>query len=141
MPQEPKSNPTSSHQDHEDLVREIQSVREDMEKLASRMVELSQTLYQRVRKSPVDDYTSRYVAYANAWTRFGSMVDGGIRRTAGVNRLVAAIHRDRVEAEDAAQRQAQKERARLAREGRRSVTTDTDLISLYGEEMVNHAAR
>ena len=118
-----------------EIVQEIHVVRDEMDRLAARMVELSQSLYSKVRRAPADDYTSRYVTFANAWTRFGSMVDGGLRRTAGVSRLVANIRREQVEAEEKAEREATQEK-RVEQQ-----TASTDLVELYGQEMVTYAAK
>lgn len=122
-----------------DLVKEIHALRDDMERMAARMVELSQTLYSKVRRAPSDDYTARYVTFANAWTRFGSMVDGGIRRTSGVARLVASIQQEKIEASEEADRK-QREALRAQRAPKQTATAP-DLVELYGEEMVNYAAR
>ena len=118
-----------------EIVQEIHVVRDEMDRLAARMVELSQALYSKVRRAPADDYTSRYVTFANAWTRFGSMVDGGLRRTASVSRLVANIRREQVEAEEKAEREATQEK-RVEPQ-----TASTDLVELYGQEMVTYAAK
>ena len=118
-----------------EIVQEIHVVRDEMDRLAARMVELSQSLYSKVRRAPADDYTSRYVTFANAWTRFGSMVDGGLRRTASVSRLVANIRREQVEAEEKAEREATQEK-RVEPQ-----TASTDLVELYGQEMVTYAAK
>lgn len=119
-----------------EIVKEIHSVRDDMERLSTRMVELSQALYSKVRRAPTDDFTGRYVTFANAWMRFGSMVEGGIRRTSGATRLVETIHREKREAEEQANREA-----RLAEKRFKPTPEQADLVSLYGEEMVNHATR
>lgn len=118
-----------------EIVQEIHVVRDEMDRLAARMVELSQSLYSKVRRAPADDYTSRYVTFANAWTRFGSMVDGGLRRTASVSRLVANIRREQVEAEEKDEREATQEK-RVEPQ-----TASTDLVELYGQEMVTYAAK
>ena len=131
-----------SRLEHDEIVQEIQSVKTEMERLAARMVELSQVLYRGVRRAPSDDYTSRYIAFANAWTRFGSMVDGGLRRTSGVTRLVTSIHQERLDAEESTRIKEARDRVQVERKATKSsVATSTDLISLYGEEMVNHAGR
>ena len=122
-----------------EIVREIHSVRDEMDRLAARMVELSQALYSKVRRAPADDYTGRYVTFANAWTRFGSMVDGGLRRTSSVSRLVETIRREQAEAEEHAEREARLADKRAAREAETSASPD--LVELYGQEMVSHAAR
>ncbi len=121
-----------------EIVMEIQSLRDDMERLSARMVELSQALYSKVRRAPADDYTSRYVTFANAWTRFGSMIEGGIRRTSSATRLVETIPREKMEAEEKTARDA-----KLAERKPKAAPDhgQADLVSLYGEEMVNHAAR
>jgi hypothetical protein len=115
-----------------DLVREIHATRDEMNRLAARMVELSQVLYSRVRRAPADDFTSRYLAFANAWTRFGGMVDGGLRRTSGVTRLVESIQREKAEVESEGQK---------VKPVAPPASPAPDLVELYGQEMVNHAAR
>ena len=123
-----------------EIVKEIHSVRDEMDRLAARMVELSQALYSKVRRAPADGFTSRYVTFANAWTRFGSMVDGGIRRTASVSRLVETIRREQVEAEEHAEQEARQAEKRAAQQQAAPQATP-DLVELYGQEMVSHAAR
>lgn len=113
------------------LVHEIHVLRDDMERMAIRMVELSQKLHGRVRRAPADDYTARYVMFANAWTRFGAMVEGAIRRTRGVTRLVSGVPQERLEAS--------------AKEVEKPIVpppvqASTDLAELYGEEMVKYVA-
>jgi hypothetical protein len=116
-----------------EIVREIHSLRDDMERLSARMVELSQILYGKVKRAPSDDFTARYVAFANAWTRFGSMVVGGIRRTSSATRLVETVAREKREAEEMAAREVPMPKKRPSTNG------PTDLVALYGEEMVNRA--
>lgn len=133
MPQDPRMMAS------EELVQEIYALRQDMERTASRMVELAQTLYSKVRRSPSGEYTSRYLTFANAWTRFGSMVDGGIRRTSGVSRLVDTIPQEQQEAvQEAARKEASLQLAQK-KAVKKQASVQPDLVELYGEDMVTRA--
>jgi len=123
---------TAPDSEHDDLVREIHVLRDDMERIAVRMVELSQRLYGKVRREQADSYTARYIVFANAWTRFGSMVEGGIRRTKGVSRIMAGVAREKQEAVEQVEKPVVQ---------RPVETPESDLVELYGEEMVKYAAR
>ena len=122
--------------DQDQIVAEIHSLRDDMGRLASRMVELSQVLHGKTRRTPADEFTARYVTFANAWTRFGSMVESGIRRTGGVTRIVVTAQREKAEALQKAE-----QAARTVVPPVKQASTQPDLIELYGEEMVKYAAR
>lgn len=115
----------------DEIVQEIQALRGEMDRTAVRMGELSQLLLGKVRRTPADDYTSRYLAFANAWLRLGSMVEGGVRRTANVSRLIVAIERERAEKTDTKPKPVKPS----------TPTPTTDLVALYGEEMVSNAEK
>lgn len=125
------------HMTYDEVVQEFDSLREEMGRTANRMVELSQSLYGRVRSTPSDEYTSRYVTFANSWTRLGQMVEGALHRTNGVMRLMDQIKREKVAASEKEEREKEAARRRPA-----PPTTDQpDLVELYGQEMVNYASR
>lgn len=117
----------------EEIVQEVYLLRDGMEKTAQRIVELSQTLYSKVRRTPADDYTSRFILFANTWTRLGAMVEGGIRRTASTTRIIDGVKREKREAEV-------KEATKPPTPKPVKPSATTPLAELYGEEMVNHAA-
>ena len=127
---------THSLRDDTQVVEEIHSLRDDMSRLAIRMVELSQGLQGKTRRRPTDEFTAPYVMFANTWTRFGAMVESGVRRTGGVTRLVVTAQRERAAAIQKAERGARHVLAPV-----KQASTQPDLIELYGEEMVKYAAR
>jgi hypothetical protein len=116
----------------EEIVQEIHLLRDSVGKTAHRIVELSQTLYSKVRRTPADDYTARFVLFANTWLRLGAMVEGGIRRTSSTTRIIEGVHREKREAEV-------HESAKKPKLVPTPPVTLTPLAELYGEEMVNHA--
>lgn len=124
---------------YDEVVQEFGSLREEMGRTAIRMVELSQSLYGRVRSSTSDEYTSRYVTFANSWLRFGQMVEGALHRTNGAMRLVEQIRREKVAASEKEERE--KEELRRRPVATSVASSQPDLVELYGEEMVNYAAR
>ena len=121
-----------------EIVQELQALRGEMQRCASRMFDLSQTLYSKVRRAPSDDYTSRYVTFANSWSRFASMVDSSLRRTSGAIRLVETIQQEKVAKEEEQAERLAQERLRQKRVEASNPTPD--LAELYGHEMVSYVA-
>ena len=119
----------------DEIVREIQSLKTEMERTNSRIVELALALYSKVRQTPADDHSHKYLTFANTWTRLGQMVEASLHRTGTVTRLIEAVRREKKEAEDAP-KTPKPSRKKAAPE-----STPSDLVELYGAEMVNHAAR
>jgi hypothetical protein len=117
----------------EEIILEVHRLRDEIESRSRRVVELSQTLYNQVRRQP-DDYTSRFVVFANTWVRFGSMVEGGIRRTGTTTRLIEGVRKEIREAKE----QADAVKAKPKPERRQDHLSS--LVELYGEEMVSDAA-
>jgi len=86
----------------EEIDLEILGLQGEIQTKGSRIHELAQTLYQRVRRAPADDSTAIYITYANAWTRFAGMVSLGAVRTSRVARVLRRLppkmeHADRPE--------------------------------------------
>jgi hypothetical protein len=75
----------------QDIVAEIRMLREAIDTDARRIFELSQALYRMTRQQPADDSTVPYRNYANAWSRFASMVGLGLRRTNTSDRVLAML--------------------------------------------------
>lgn len=119
---------------YDEIVQEVQTLKHDMERATNRVVELSLTLYSRVRQTPSDDYSSRYLSFANTWTRLGQMVEASLHRTGGAFRLMETVRRDKQD--------VQEERpVRTPRKKAASQSPTTDLSELYGAEMVTNASR
>lgn len=124
---------------YDEIVREILGLKSDMERTTARIVELSLVLYSRIRQSPSDEYSNRYLSFANTWTRLGQMVEASLQRTSSAGRLIESVKRDKEVASDEQERQDKK-----ARESKKAAPRQApmpDLMELYGEEMVTNASR
>lgn len=125
---------------YDEIVQEIHGLKAEMERAVTRVVELSLALHSRVRQNQSDEYATRYLSFANTWTRFGQMVEASLQRTGSVSRLVKTIAADKQAAADDGERQQRQEARRAKKSAPRQQTTP-DLVELYGEEMVTNAAR
>ncbi len=125
---------------YDEIVQEIHGLKADLERSVTRVVELSLALHSRVRQNQTDEYAPRYLAFASTWTRFGQMVEASLQRTTSAFRLVGSIEADKKAAADDDARQ-QRQAARQAKKSASRQTPAPDLVELYGEEMVTHAAR
>ena len=125
---------------YDEIVQEIHGLKAEMERATSRVVELSLALYSRCRQNTADEYANRYLSFANTWTRFGQMVEASLQRTNSAARLVGSIAADRQAAADDDAR-VQRQAARRAKKAASQQAPRTDLVELYGEEMVTNAAR
>jgi hypothetical protein len=120
---------------HDEIVAEIQTLRGELERNCTRLVELSMGLYNKARRGPSDDYTSRYLSFASNWTRFAQMVEGALQRTGSSFRLIESVRREQQQVEEAPRPQ------RSARKKASTSQPSSDLVELYGPEMVTYAAR
>jgi hypothetical protein len=73
------------------IVEEIGSLCGELQDRLARIQRLSDGLYQRVRRAPVDDNTAVYLRYASAWTRFASMAAQGVKRASAGNRVLRQL--------------------------------------------------
>lgn len=121
-----------------EIIGEIQSLRGAMREKGQRIYELSRILQDRVRKAGADDYTARYLAFIQANTRFVGGLEQGLQRVASVDRLVGTIQKEQNDAEEREKREQEKPR-------RRDYSSPTsplaDLSALFGQEMIDDAAR
>lgn len=123
---------------YDEIAQEIQSLKGDLEGTINRVLELSLAMYGKVRQTPADDYSSRYLTFANNWTRFGQMVEATLHRTSSAFRLIESARQDKRDAEEAQEAAT----ARTARQNRKKMPSPpSDLSELYGAEMVTNASR
>ena len=137
----------------DEIIMEIKELRSELERTVERLFELSKVLYTKARRSDVvDDRTSAFVLYANAWTRFSGMVGQGLRRTASVDRVLRVAQqneRDRQEHErqeqargvQEAKREAKRENSRASNLSFVPSPGVEDLVALYGQEVVGYASK
>jgi hypothetical protein len=120
-----------------EILREIQSLRASMRADGRRIHELSRILQERVRRQETDEFTSRYVAYANACIRFAGGVEQGAQRTASFDKVVGTIEREQkqaVEKQEEDTKRAKQPKLRASASGGMA-----DLVSLFGQEMIDAA--
>jgi hypothetical protein len=82
-----------------DIVAEIGTIHRDLQTRLARLQGLSHSLYQRVRRSPVDDNTAVYMRYASTWSRFAGMASQGVKRASAGNRILKTLASDPISAE------------------------------------------
>jgi len=116
-----------------EILGEIQSRRASMRAEGKRIFELSRILQDRVRRAGADEFSARYLNYANACIRFVGGVEQAGQRTASFDRTVATIEKEREAAEKSRQAQAKPKPQRLVTQGM------TDLASIFGQEMIDAA--
>ena len=114
----------------EEIVLEIRGLQQDVQSKSVRIQGLSQALYRRVRKAPVDDDTSVYITYANAWTRFAGMVQQGVTRTTHTARVLKRLTPKVETAAKAVPKLVRKEEPQTPMES---------LLSLYADENEDEA--
>jgi hypothetical protein len=110
---------------NEEIIAEISGLRDEIERKGTRVHELSNALYRRVRKAPADDTTAIYLTYANAWMRFSGMVSQGITRTAGAVRILKRLP---------PQPQAAVEPIKTPKPKRRVNSPMESLIAMFGDD-------
>ena len=74
-----------------EIVAEIDSLCGELQAKLARIQSLSDGLYQRVRRAPVDDNTAVYMRYASGWTRFASMASQGVRRASAGDKVLRRL--------------------------------------------------
>lgn len=134
----------------DELMREAGQVRSVVATHAERLQTIYTLVYAKVRKQTADETTSSYINVASAGKRFAGMVLQAARRTANFDRILAAAKqreaisvREREEAEEAEKRVEAKRGAEQAAEKKRQaarlgegypLSSEDDLIQLYGED-------
>ena len=116
-----------------EILDEIQSRRASMRAEGKRIFELSRILQDRVRRAGADKFSARYINYANACIRFVGGVEQAGQRTAACDRTVTTIEKER---EQEAAEQAQ---LKVAKPQRPTTQGLTDLVTIFGQEMVDAA--
>lgn len=116
----------------DEIIREVESLRESLESSSKRLLALSHCLYIRARRQRLalhgeeepEDPTP-YAQFANAWLRMGSSFQQSLQRIARTARWVAP-------------QKHELEIPRLPEKSQRQPSMK-DLTDLYGEEIVNYA--
>ena len=127
-----------------EIILEIQNTRASMRADGRRIHELCSILQTRVRRAEKDDFSSRYIAYANACIRFVGGVEQAAVRTASFDRVVGTIVKEQ---EQAAEKLAQDAKDAKAKDAKAAKLRPpeaggmADLVSLFGQEMIDDAAR
>lgn len=80
-----------------EIIGEIGSLCSEMQSKLVRIRQLSDGLYHKVRRSPVDDNTAVYLRYATNWARFASTAYQGVRRAASGDKMVRRLATERPE--------------------------------------------
>ena len=123
----------------EDILQEISALREGIEQGARRILELSKTLHDRMRRTdPSAADRSVYLTYSNSWSRFAGMVQQGLQRTRQADRLLRLLpEREDSQTPD----RAVPEPVRVDEAHSMPVTSPLDdFIKVYGEEYMQDAA-
>lgn len=118
----------------EEIVRDIQNLRDTIHNASARLLELSRVLYHHARRER--NQTSAggvYLTYANAWTRFAGMVSQGIQRTRSAERVLGLLE------DPAPDTRVEQAPAPEARSMPVRSSALEDLIAVYGEEVVGDA--
>jgi len=138
--------------EYPEIIGEIQALRTTLREKGQRIFELTRILHDRVRKQGADDYTSRYLAFAQANVRFVGGMEQGLQRIASIDRLVGTIQKEQKEAEEQVLREKREKERQVLREKREkerpkkrgyeaSASPLADLTELFGQEMIEDAAR
>lgn len=151
----PTRNPLSMEPDQ--IVGEITHLRDGIDQSSRRILELSRTLHDRMRRenrarlarsqsvrsgTPESNEATRtglYLTYANLWTRFASMVQQGLQRSRQADRVIRLLPDEAPVLPTQAEAEAAPEPAPEAQ----TVPTPSpleDFITLYGEEMMRDAS-
>lgn len=143
---------TPTQMTDEEIIGEIQAVREAMDRGSRRLLDLCRVLHARASHARVNldnRMAPSLVAYANAWGRFGGLVGQAVRRTTTVERALEAAKKDTArrvaKAKHDALRLAQDEedieKVPVVEDVALSSTQDStdDLMELYGREVVLNA--
>lgn len=114
----------------DEIILEIGTLHKELSLRIARVHGLAQGLYHRMRRSPVDDNTPVYIAYANAWMRFAGMVNQGVVRTVSASKVLR-----RLTPTDAAKPEPPQQKKAVQQPSPESSPVE-DLISMYGEDAV-----
>jgi len=74
-----------------EIVAEIGELQQDLSRRFMRIQILSKGLYSRVRRATPDNNTAIYLRYANTWMQFSGMANQGLKRSAGVSRVLGSL--------------------------------------------------
>jgi len=123
----------------EDILAEIDDLRDGMDTASRRIYELSRVLHHRMRLAgSANENASVYITYSNALSRFAGIVQQGLNRTRQADRLLGLLSKTKEKVE-VPPVEVPKERE----EARPMPGTSAleDFISVYGEESVRDADR
>ncbi len=137
----PQQNPIRMTAD--EIVREIRTLRQEIEQRTTRISELALSLYSRARRRRLallgekePDDPSPYIVFSNAWARMSASLRQGIQRMSRTDRLI--VQRPEEPFEDEACPPTIPEASPM------TPPRDTDdaieeLVTLYGGEIVHDA--
>lgn len=133
----PNRNPANMVPD--EILGEIAQLKVGLDVSTRRIMELSRTLHDRMRRSdPTASDRNVYLTYANAWSRFAGMVQQGLQRTQHADRLLRLLpEREEVQTPD----RGHPEPVNVDQAHTMPVTSPLeDFITLYGEELTRDAS-
>lgn len=142
------SNQHPARLSDDEIIEEIRSLRQDLDRTARRVLELSNVLGSRASSArrEGDLVGSATLAYANAWTRVGAMVGQATQRASSTERLVDQTRkrvqqdRERKAVDDQRKQRREAARATIRHPGAPESPAD-DLMELYGKEVMNGIGR
>ena len=135
-----------------EIIEEIKFIRETIEMAAQRIVQLSQTMQEQVRRSEDNTQVSHVsISFASTWGRFAGAIQQGLRRTMATDRLLErALLAQKEEKQATEKREASRKKKASTSNSSirnpnplRTLEGDSidDLVSLYGKEIVANAHR
>lgn len=143
------SSQNPAHMTPEQIVAEINGLREGIQRGATRLQELAQDLYSRSRRTSPNhlvaagqDPRSIYITYSNALKRFSGVVLQGLQRTHSAERILGLLPKN---GEMPPQEPVPPPRRRgvVTAGSAHSMPVETsplrDFIEIYGEEIVSDA--
>jgi hypothetical protein len=74
-----------------EVVLEISTLQDEIYVRGKRVYELARSLYQRVRRLPLDESTSVYITYSNSMVRFSGTIEQLLNRNKRVSRILNLI--------------------------------------------------
>lgn len=133
----------------EEIVEEIDSLRETINLASQRVIDLSRTLYAQVRRAAGTPSTPAYIAYSNAWSRLAGAIQQGLRRNVTASRILSRVLEDqRLEADKSVAKSPKPKEKSSGSPARSSIFDGqdplrdgslNDLMHLYGSEIVRDA--
>lgn len=129
-------NRNPDHMSNEEVVSEVATLQDEIKTRAFRVHALADSLYRRVRRSPVDDSTTIYMTYANAVIRYAGAVRQVSNRTIRTSKVLDRLSEVRAESADRERERQHKQQRQQQREERRLATSSPmeSLIRTYVEE-------